>query len=392
MIYIKNKNFLFYLFITLCFIIKHSRTHNLINKRINEEISIPIKYLPEKEKKKLQEEINDTVYISGGQTINDFTNFIDQLDDNEKIIYEAILEVSKKTPPEFEVTVTYDDTNLKLSFDEFREKINNSSMNVITALMNEHPELWWIGPYSRIISYYNDYIHQIHYNLLTKNSKHYGFTNDNIVSLNRKIEIMKNDIKKKISNLGLQTNYAILRYIHDYLIVRNNYLLDENRTHIRNIYGSIVENLCVCEGYAEAFQYLAQQYGINCIIARSNTHEWNMVQMSDSWYHVDVTWDDPGSHNNGYGYDKDISTNYFLIGATNISQREQNNAHVLIFSAFKDHISFDYPPISENDYEPSDNEISELTTMRTKFSNSYLSLTSGNYIFYFIFIFIFILL
>jgi len=80
---------------------------------------------------------------------------------------------------------------------------------------------------------------------------------------------------ENISKLGLNSTYSKLRYIHDYLVTRNVYTLDEGRRHIRNIYGILVEEKGVCASYAEAFQYIAQQYGIECIIAFSLTHEWN---------------------------------------------------------------------------------------------------------------------
>jgi len=135
-----------------------------------------------------------------------------------------------------------------------------------------------------------------------------------------------------------------------------------------------VENICVCEGYAEAFQYLALQYNINCIIARSATHEWNLVEMNNAWYVVDITWDDPGNALSGYGFNKDIEKHCIFLTGTNTLT---NNSHTLAYSAFKNHNTFDYPIISETDYVVSNDEASEVETMRNSFTNSYLSTTNG---------------
>ncbi len=55
--------------------------------------------------------------------------------------------------------------------------------------------------------------------------------------------------------------------------------------------------LAVCQGYSELFKIFMERLGIQCKVIGSDTmnHAWNLVLMDDGhWYHVDVTWDDPG--------------------------------------------------------------------------------------------------
>ena len=367
-------NLIILYFIKLCLFIKSPLAQNNTSNVIKQsKVFIPFKFLPDDDKKKYQENQTDNVYISAGGISDSFTTFYDQLSDFEKESYSKIYEISKKTPPEFQVSVDYDDTTEKLDYSTLEKKIESSSYNIITTIMYDYPELWWIGSFSYSIQDYNNNTYKITFKLKPSNSKFYNFSVDNFMNLNRKIDTIKIDVMKKINDLNLTTDYAKLRYIHDYLIVKNTYLLDESRKHIRNIYGSIVENICVCEGYAEAFQYLALQYNINCIIARSATHEWNLVEMNNVWYVVDVTWDDPGNALTGYGFNKDIETLYFLTGTNTLT----DNSHTLVYSAFKNHNAFDYPVISETDYVASDAETSEVTTMRNSFTNSYLSTANG---------------
>ncbi len=86
----------------------------------------------------------------------------------------------------------------------------------------------------------------------------------------------------------------------------------------------------VCEGYAKAFKLLCDKLEIPCVLvtgdAKSSAsgtaggHMWNYVQVSDSWYAVDVTWNDPvvyGVSNDtplsGYEYE-----HWFLLGSDTV--------------------------------------------------------------------------
>lgn len=87
-------------------------------------------------------------------------------------------------------------------------------------------------------------------------------------------------------------------YIHDRLAERVTYT--EGTTHAHNSYGAIVEGQSVCEGYAEAFQYLLEREGIHSFIVTGygysngawGAHEWNYVRIDGKYYHVDLTWND----------------------------------------------------------------------------------------------------
>lgn len=48
----------------------------------------------------------------------------------------------------------------------------------------------------------------------------------------------------------------------------------------------------VCAGYSQAMQLLMNGAGIDCAVVTSLAHEWNIVRLNDSWYLVDLTWDD----------------------------------------------------------------------------------------------------
>ena len=90
--------------------------------------------------------------------------------------------------------------------------------------------------------------------------------------------------------------------LHDRLAAIIRY---EETTNAFNSYGALVEGKAVCEGYAEAYQYLLQLAGIQSFLAigsginpetgSAENHEWNLVRIDGAYYHVDLTWDDQES-------------------------------------------------------------------------------------------------
>ena len=71
----------------------------------------------------------------------------------------------------------------------------------------------------------------------------------------------------------------------------------ENMDELRNIYGAIVRHKSVCAGYARAYQYLLQLFGIESLYVlgdcfEGGTHAWNIVSLEGDYYHMDVTWGD----------------------------------------------------------------------------------------------------
>ncbi|MBQ7938910.1 MAG: hypothetical protein IJ281_00840 [Clostridia bacterium] len=88
--------------------------------------------------------------------------------------------------------------------------------------------------------------------------------------------------------------------IHDRLALRceydyENYLANTLPDISYTAYGCLVNGRSVCQGYAEAYQYLLEQVGIDSYLCASDAlnHVWNIVEIDGDYYHVDVTWDDP---------------------------------------------------------------------------------------------------
>ena len=339
---------------------------------------IPIKYWLENKKNDFKEKAknitNDFVSVSSDQQYSKLYKFYDQLSTLEKEFYDILHSCSIKPEPDLVVQITVSDVP---DINSFFYELQEISERTFTALIYDYPEFWWIGSYELGIQSTRKWgKYKIIYNLIPETTKFYGYSKKKIQSINNQIELVANDIKNQISNFNLTTPYSILRYIHDYLITKIEYTLDEERLHIRTIYGALVENKCVCEGYAEAFQYLAKMYDIDCIIARSSIHEWNFVRLNGKWYVVDVTFDDPltGNTQTPSGYNDNLRTNYFLTGTDNVVYGEKysdNPDYVLVYSGFSEEIMISYPEIEKSNYLPSELELSEINLFNTvNISNS----------------------
>jgi len=214
-----------------------------------------VKYMDDEEKNKLKDDLEDYVDISALVTSADFS-FYNQLDDVEKHIYNIVYSESAKDIPSFKISVKVSNID---DMKQFTNDLSLISLKVFAVLAYENPELWWIG--SCIFSgYQDDYTSFVVIYLMNSSvgeSPFASLTAEEMSDLNKEIDQVKNKVMNQIAQTGLTTSYAILRFIHDYLVTRIVYTLDESRKHIRNVYGALVEEKCVCEGYAEAFQYIA---------------------------------------------------------------------------------------------------------------------------------------
>ncbi len=60
-------------------------------------------------------------------------------------------------------------------------------------------------------------------------------------------------------------------------------------------YGVVINEMAVCQGYAELYSYLLKCVGIESYLCSSYimNHVWNIIVIDGEYYYVDVTWDDP---------------------------------------------------------------------------------------------------
>lgn len=145
----------------------------------------------------------------------------------------------------------------------------------------------------------------------------YFFTKEKIKEYNRKIEKVVNTL---IAQLKLTecSDYEKAIKVHDWLCKNVEY--DEQGADINepvrviashNIIGVFAHHRAQCEGIAKAVKVLLNAVDVKCIVAtgmaygkrENGPHAWNIVNLNDKPYHVDVTWDIGASYVGNIAYD-----------------------------------------------------------------------------------------
>lgn len=93
-----------------------------------------------------------------------------------------------------------------------------------------------------------------------------------------------------------------IRKVHDWLVINTSYSFKQYMAYSEKlgVVSTVLDkHFAICDAYSRVFEYTMDLLNIECIriISEPMDHAWNMVMLDDGcWYHVDVTWDDPGSN------------------------------------------------------------------------------------------------
>lgn len=185
----------------------------------------------------------------------------------------------------------------------FKEKYSKEQIEkIFRSLFYDHPELYWIKNYTIYFGKIYSSI-KIGYCLSKQNVKKI----DTILQ-NKYFTILKNIDEFK-------TNKDKIKFIHDVFIRYGKYNNDKTQTRT-NIYQSIVSFLTtgntVCAGFSYSFKYLMDKIGIPSITIYDETkrltdkaHVWNAVFINNTWYYLDITWDNQFKNDKYFLLDKD---------------------------------------------------------------------------------------
>ena len=253
--------------------------------------------------------------------------YYNQLDNYEKIIYNSLennIDNLKKTNYTIDFSTQF---NELLHESNGQTTLNQVFQTALDAFFYDHPELFYIdltkislvitsksiGP---ITTYTTSLAPKDGKNYLNNNFNTEQLANDAIA----KAENIRNDIINYVANYD---NYNKILAVHDMLVNSLDYgTLNSTNDNSHNIYGALIERKVVCEGYAKAFKYILDSLGIECILVsgtatnssnETEAHMWNYIKLDNSWYGVDVTWDDPVVI--GGGNSNTLRRNYFCKGS-----------------------------------------------------------------------------
>ena len=263
----------------------------------------------------------------GGNTINKFYSvgaevdttkyFYNQLTNNQKKIYDQIWAAGPVETVEIDMTgisITGTSTLSSVCQNNAVSSAQQDIIMALSALNEDKPLFFWLAGFSFLPD-----------GTVERNGMNYVCTITSLsvtMSLDTTHFADYNDVQTKYDAVvdKLETikvngisRHEKLKSINDYLA--NNIVYDPNvetnpASNDFDVYGALINGLCVCEGYAEAFKLLCDREGIPCITVvgtgNGGAHKWNMVLMEDGeWYTFDSTWNDQ---------DSNIFYSYFLNG------------------------------------------------------------------------------
>ena len=195
----------------------------------------------------------------------------------------------------------------------------SSDTNMLSILNNYvHP----FNSFDSIIFNFDD-------NIIKVEIKH-TYTDEEIKELNAKVDEI---IKKTITN-EMSTKDKI-KAIHDYIINNTEYdtlktkNIKDTTYHSNTAYGVLIEGYGICSGYSDAMKLFLDKLNIINYKISNDQHIWNLVYLDGTWFHLDLTWDDPVS-------DKNITRdNYFLISTKTLKELN-DDVHYYDANIFKE--------------------------------------------------------
>lgn len=119
-------------------------------------------------------------------------------------------------------------------------------------------------------------------------------------------------ILKQIVLPGMNSHQKV-KAIHDWVVLHLRYDTSYSKY---TAYEGLQSGSAVCQGYSLLTYKLLLGAGLNNKIVEgmakpegkaAQSHAWNLVQLDGRWYHLDTTWDDPGT-----GLGEGLSTAYYM--------------------------------------------------------------------------------
>lgn len=247
-------------------------------------------------------------FMNNSNVINDYYNDIYLRINNEKdlnklansnlegikivIPFSKLSNYDTKILNKYKVVIQIDSVS-ELSLNE----LNNLSLYNVSEIM--------VGQICYLSSYFMSYFERIgsKYGINPMDQlsieKQALISNDNYSLEN--YEVVYNELNKIVDGIDLELDEVIkFKMIYERIINKISYDFDGVETtklSNQNLLGGLVNNSCVCEGYAKILQQALSLVGIESIVVGGNGekedggHIWNQVKIDGVWYNADAAYD-----------------------------------------------------------------------------------------------------
>ena len=178
----------------------------------------------------------------------------------------------------------------------------------------DNPELFWVEGYQIIPYEMAGKTVKVKYSGIY--TMRWGAKENYQIALEQKAAEWLNEIAQ------CTNEYEKVKKAYELIILNTEY--DTKAEDSQNVLSVFLNGKSVCQGYAEAFQYLCKHSGIRNIVVTGDAtvgeqkqpHAWNLVSIDGKFYQFDITWGDPNyqvSENVVSEVNWDISYKYFAL-------------------------------------------------------------------------------
>ena len=228
----------------------------------------------------------------------------------------------------------------KKAYDRFEQAFNSCSSTVDSNGIDRNVDVMKVlqvalGDNPQII-YFNKTQIRVSASLFGGKQIHFSgaFSQSQAKTMQKKLEEALSKAIEEIELLNPLSNYDKLICIYEYL--QDNVSYDSKELEAcctlgrsinpmsHNAYGALVNKKGVCDGISSAFSLLAQRMGFECSMVSGKAtfrttgfseHAWNIIRISDKFYHMDATWDiNHKEQTNEYSYE------YFCVSDDSINK------------------------------------------------------------------------
>jgi len=169
----------------------------------------------------------------------------------------------------------------------------------------------------------------------------YLYSGDKLAEMNRRLDAALSGILSDVNAQRFSNDYDKAVYVHDYIAASCEYDRNLSSPDKHTVYGALVSQRAVCDGYAHAFRMVLERLSIECYYVPGEAegpngvegHAWNIVNLDGKYTSVDLTWNDMDSY-----LFEDISAGSDVTSHTffGLSDEELRKTHVV-------DVNFPYP-------------------------------------------------
>lgn len=281
--------------------------------------------------------------------------YYEQLDEYAKIIYDKLndnIDELKTGTYTADFGLTFDDL---LHQETGKQTLENSFQLAINAITFDNPDLFYLEVtrlYLLTQTTTRAFSKKFEVSIGSNGESYLSSsfpTEESVIEAIYQLEEVKSNLIAKCEDKDVVEQIKI---VHDYLVDVAEYDSSAGE-NVYNVYGTLINKMSVCEGYARSFKYIMDELNIPCIIAcgigknstgEAENHAWNYVQIDDNWYAIDVTWDDPVVRNGGVVSQED-RYKYYLVGSNKFFEDHFEDGNIVAQANFK------YPTLSVLNYK-----------------------------------------